>query len=324
MGVHGIMAGRISDWQIENLLLVGNGWVGWEGDIDGDDRNSGTLAFSHWTVAWNGCVESYPPGEMMGCWAQPAGGYGDGVGTGETGGNWLIKDSAFLYNTQDGLDLLYGNEDIEIEIYRSWFEGNAGNQLKTSGSLILENSVLIGNCNFFAGKDFVTTGAVDHCRATGVALSLVINDQQRALLTNNTFTGEGDCLIVPECEQEQRCTQPGTIILRNNLFQGQPDAIQQGELVCLVYEESFQTDPFDMDYSLIARVKDDACPGPNDICLDDLGLTSIELDDFDPRLTRASPAIDAGLWDVCPTQDYWGNPRPQGKGCDIGAHEWTP
>ena len=221
-------------------------------------------------------------------------------------------------------DSLYGNDDIEIEIYRSWFEGNAGNQLKTSGPLILENSVLIGNCSFFAGKDYVTTGAVDHCRATGVTLSLVINDQQRARLTNNTFTGEGDCLIVPECEPGNQCTHPGTIILRNNLFQGQPDAIQPGELVCLVYEEGFQTDPFDMDYSLIAGVKDDACPGPHDLCLDDLGLTSVELDNFDPQLTGGSPAIDVGLLDVCPGQDYWGNPRPQGTGCDIGAHEWTP
>jgi len=324
MGVHGIMAGRLSDWQIENLALVGNGWVGWEGDIEGDDSNSGTLSFSHWTVAWNGCVESYPPGEMMGCWAQPAGGYGDGVGTGETGGHWLIKDSAFMYNTSDGLDLLYGNEDINIEIYRSWFEGNAGNQLKTSGPLILENSVLIGNCNFFEGKDFSTSGVVDHCRATGVALSVVINDQQQARIINNTFTGEGDCLIVPECEAGHNCAQPGTIFLRNNLFQGQTDAIQPDELVCLVYEETFQSDPFDMDYSLIAGVKDNACPGPNDLCLDDLGLVSNDLDDFDPQLTGDSPAVDTGLLDVCPSEDYWGNPRPQGEGCDIGAHEWIP
>ena len=152
----------------------------------------------------------------------------------------------------------------------------------------------------------------------------MINDQQNARITNNTFTGEGDCLIVPECEPGHPCTQPGTIILRNNLFQGQRDAIQGGELVCLVYEESFQTDPFDMDYSLISRVKDDACPGLHDLCLADLGLGSIALDDFDPQLTGDSPAIDAGTMEACPAQDYWGNPRPQGAGCDIGAHEKTP
>ena len=152
----------------------------------------------------------------------------------------------------------------------------------------------------------------------------MINDQQNARITNNTFTGEGDCLIVPECEPGHPCTQPGTIILRNNLFQGQRDAIQGGELVCLVYEESFQTDPFDMDYSLITGVKDAACPGSHDLCLDDLWLASIELDNFNPQLTENSPAIDAGLSEVCPKLDYWGNPRPQGGGCDIGAHEWTP
>ena len=69
--------------------------------------NAGTLTFRHWTVEWNGCGETYPGGEPTGCWAQEAGGYGDGVGTGETGGDWIIEDSAFLHNTSDGLDLLY-------------------------------------------------------------------------------------------------------------------------------------------------------------------------------------------------------------------------
>ena len=40
------------------------------------------------------------------CWAQQTGGYGDGLGTTSTGGQWLIEDSFFHHNTSDGLDLL--------------------------------------------------------------------------------------------------------------------------------------------------------------------------------------------------------------------------
>ncbi len=329
MAVHGVWAGRLTDWEVQNLTLTGNGWAGWDGDIEGDDHNAGLLHFSHWDVTWNGCVESFPPGEMLGCWAQPAGGYGDGVGTGETGGRWLIEESTFKYNTQDGLDLLYGDDQVQIEIYRTWFEGNAGNQLKTSGPLTLVNSVLIGNCSFFEEKPFTASigasaSAVDHCRATGVALSMVISHGQTAALTNNTFTGEGDCLIVPECAEGSSCRQEGIITLRNNLFQGQPDVIQRGEQVCLLYAVGFAADPFDTDYSAISQVKDGACPGAHDLCREDLGLHERTLSRFDPRLLSGSIAIDAGLAEACPAEDYWGTPRPQGGGCDIGAAEWTP
>ncbi|MCK4450621.1 MAG: hypothetical protein KAX26_08520, partial [Anaerolineae bacterium] len=36
----GVWAGRLTDWTVENVRIAGNGWVGWDGDIDGDDSNS--------------------------------------------------------------------------------------------------------------------------------------------------------------------------------------------------------------------------------------------------------------------------------------------
>ncbi len=120
LAVAGIHAGRISNWRVEDTRLAGNGLAGWDGDlVQGSDSNSGTLEFSGWLVEWNGCVEGYPDEQPNGCWAQPAGGYGDGVGTGVTGGQWIIEDSAFLHNTSDGLDLLYASSDATIVIRRS-------------------------------------------------------------------------------------------------------------------------------------------------------------------------------------------------------------
>jgi len=77
----GIHAGRLKDWALDNVRIAGNGLAGWDGDLWDDlgDSNSGTMTFRHWTVEWNGCGETYPGGQPTGCWAQEAGGYGDGA-----------------------------------------------------------------------------------------------------------------------------------------------------------------------------------------------------------------------------------------------------
>ena len=130
----GVHAGRLTDWTVENVRIAGNGSAGWDGDLwdDNGDRNAGTLTFRHWTVEWNGCGETYPGEQPTGCWAQSAGGYGDGFATGASGGHWIIEDSVIRHNTSDGLDFLYVREPgSAIEIRRTLVEGNAGNQIKT-------------------------------------------------------------------------------------------------------------------------------------------------------------------------------------------------
>lgn len=75
-----------------------------------------------------------------------------------------------------------------------------------------------------------------------------------------------------------------------------------------------------MDYSLIADVKDDLCPGVHDICDLPLGLDSPALGGFDAHLLASSPAIGAALADVATVDDFDGRNRdPQP---DIGAYEW--
>jgi hypothetical protein len=314
----GVRAGRLTDWRVENVRIAGNGWVGWDGDIDGDDNNAGTLAFSRWTVEWNGCGETWPGGQPTGCWAQSAGGYGDGVGTGETGGRWVIESSAFLHNTSDGLDLLYVRRPgSAIEIRRSIAEGNAGNQIKTTGPALVENSIIVGNCGFFDGQAF--THNVDNCRAYGNALSLSLKPGDDAQVTNNTLTSEGDCLLTAECTGG--CDGTEQVRVRNNLFQGQVDFLQPFERTCLVYQETFPANPFDVDFSVIDGVKHDACPGPHDICGAEVGVANPGIDAFDAHLLAGSPAIDAGTADGAPADDYAGQPR-NGRP-DVGAHEYS-
>jgi hypothetical protein len=316
----GVHAGRLTDWTVENVRIAGNGMVGWEGDLwEGDSSNSGTLLFRHWTVEWNGCGETFPEGKPTGCWGQEAGGYGDGVGTAATGGHWIIEDSAFLHNTSDGLDLLYARlPDAAIEIRRSIAEGNAGNQIKTTGPVVIENSVVVGNCGFFDGQPF--TFNVDQCRAYGAAVSMDLMQGNQARIVNTTLAGEGDCLIGAECDENGHCNGSEKVLLRNNIFQGHTDFQQPDELTCLVYTETIPGKPFDMDYSIIDNVKDNPCPvGSHDICQPP-GLVNTGIDGFDAHLFQNSPAINAGTAEGVPKDDFSGQARDATP--DIGAYEW--
>ena len=316
----GVHAGRIADWTVERVRVAGNGSVGWDGDLwDAfGDSNSGTLTFRHLTVEWNGCGETYPGEQPTGCWAQSAGGYGDGFATGLSGGHWIVEDSVIRYNTSDGLDFLYVWEPgSSITIRRTLVEGNAGNQIKNArGPFLLENSIIVGNCGFFDGRPF--TYNVDNCRALGDALALGLAPGDHVTVTNNTFTSEGDCLVTAECYGT--CNGSEQALLRNNIFQGQVDLLQPFENTCLVYQETFPADPFDVDYSIINNVKDNLCPGAHHQCGVAPGLVNTSVDAFDAHLLQNSPAIDAGTTRGAPLDDFVGRARDALP--DIGAYEW--
>lgn len=314
----GIHAGRLRNWTLRRVRMAGNGWAGWDGDIDGDDANAGTMAFLGVRIEWNGCAERYPGGDPIGCWSQSAGGYGDGLGTGSTGGRWVFEESIVQYNTSDGIDLLY-LEDGTVEVRRTLVRGNAGNQIKTRGSTIVENAIVAGNCGSFDAQPY--TYWVDHCRAFGNALAFTLGRNEAVVLANNTLTSEGDCLLELECTN---AIGAGAIVARNNIFQGQPDFLAPGERTCLAYAGGgCGSDPFDIDYSVIAGVKDAACPGANDLCVGWAGLLDDSPDNFDAHIIPSSPAVDSGLGvgGLVPGEDFAGFVRPYGTGVDRGAYE---
>lgn len=314
----GIRAGRLRDWLVEDVRIAHNGWVGWDGDLPAeDDSNAGTLTFRRWVVEWNGCGESWPEGETVGCWGQSAGGYGDGVGTGATGGRWVIEDSRFMHNTSDGLDLLYLTEGTEVILERVHAEGNAGNQIKTKGATTMRNSLVVGNCGFFEGKSF--THHVDPCRAFGNAVSLGLRAGTEATLVNNTIVSEGDCALLLGGDG---CDGSEHVLSRNNVVYGLTDFHQPSERTCFAYTEC-PGDPLDHDYGVIHGVKSDPCPvGGNDLCADPR-FERMEPPYFDLRLAEDSPARDTGspVGGAVPAVDFRGHARPAGGGVDRGAYE---
>jgi hypothetical protein len=281
----GISAGRIQDWTIKNTNIDSNGWVGWNGDIGADSSNSGFIRFLKSSIQWNGCVEM-KDGSHQGCWAQQAGGYGDGIGTAATGGSWIFESSVVAYNTSDGIDLLYvKNAGGNVTVKDSKVGHNAGNQIKTRQNAVIENNVIIGDCAFH--ENYPSMDSVDLCRAAGNTLSLSLSADETILLKNNTITGEGDCLILTDGS--------GHLSVSGNIFDGRTDWRSQAsgapELTCYHYhmggvlEKKTET-------NLIYNVKEGCQAGQ--LCADPKFTNSIfEL--FNPLLQPASPAVGLGV-----------------------------
>jgi len=330
----GVHAGRLAGWTVERVRIAGNGWVGWDGDLwEGDDSNSGTLIFRRWTVEWNGCGETYPGGEPSGCWGQTAGGYGDGVGTGATGGDWIIEDSAFLHNTSDGLDLLYHSLGGRVVLDRVHAEGNAGNQLKIAGQVTITNSLLVGNCTFFEDQPF--TYNVDPCRALGNTLELAYTGGEQVSIVNSTFYGQGDGLVGGGPREGYACDGTETLVARNNVFLGDEEALSAGDITFLFYQEGCQDLKLDSDYDIAHTVKDGECgvassyvtSGAHDLCQDPQLSGPFSGMAYGMVPAPGSPAIDAGDNAICPAVDIRSLARPadgDGDGnaaCDMGAYE---
>ena len=326
MGIH---AGRVSNWTLERVKIIGNGWSGWNGDLWEDSSNSGTILFRDVEIAYNGCSEAYPAETitMNTCWGQETGGYGDGLGTFTTGGKWVFEDCKIHHNTSDGLDLLYLDTTGSVEVKRLWAEGNAGNQLKTSGPASVENSVLIGNCAFFAGQPLMLEG--DNCRAAGNTVSIDVHRGSRVTLMNNTVTGQGDCLLIVGCndsspeDPDPNCDGTERVLVNNTLFYGNLEWNQSDEWTCLTWYDDGQipADPLSMDYNLVFRAKDDPCPGSHDVCKQDPLLTNPDISKFDGHLLAASPAINMGTLTGSPVDDF--DRKSRDAQPDIGAYEYS-
>ena len=321
MAGNGVRAGRLRDWRLQRVRLRANGWAGWDGNLNqGEGKsssNSGYMHFSGGEIAWNGCGERYPGGQAFGCWAQQQGGYGDGLGTADSGGDWLFEDLSVHHNTSDGLDLLYMDGTGSVTIRRVRAQGNAGNQIKVSGPVTIENTIALGNCAFFADFPTSSLGDGDHCRAKGNTLSIRPTANSLAILRHNTLAGQGDCLMITSQGHAS-----ARVVVQNNAFIGGSEwrglpLLRQ--LTCAYYAMESAT-PVRFENNLFWSVKDGFCPSGN-LCGRDPMLARVAYPRFDATPRPGSPLIDAGETLAAPDHDFFRHPRPVGAAPDIGAIE---
>lgn len=329
LGSKGIHAGRLKDWTVEKTSISGNGFVGWDGDINTSGRNqnessnSGTMLFKEVSIDWNGCAETADGGHA-GCWGQSVGGYGDGLGTEQTAGDWIFEDSTFLHNTSDGLDLLYHRLGGTITVRRTQAEGNAGQQIKTAGDTVMTDNVVVGNCSFFDGQSF--THNVDSCRAAGTAIAVNASASgHQTTMYNNSVYSEGDCVMTADPASASM-----TIKSRNNIYYGDDDYTDggHGDRSCLLWSENDSLTNFDNDYSLIYGAKESdnykCSQGSHNICNSDplYIAAGTNVENFNLLVKSNSPVIDKGIQEPGVTSlDFLKRTRPQGEGVDMGAYE---
>ena len=310
----GIRAGGLRDWTVERVRLIANGRAGWSGDLGPGSSNSGQIILRNVEIAWNGCGERWQTRTPWACWAQRSGGYGDGLGTTHTGGQWLIEDTFVHHNTSDGLDLRYmdGAPTSSVTVRRLHALGNAGNQLKIRGNALVENSVIVGNCGNFSGKYFMVDG--DSCRAGGNAIQLVLTADDSVTVRHNTIAGEGGVLIgATEGDDSAR------IRIENNVLVGYPTFLDSRRLTSVFYANNA---PAHLSWAgnLVWNVKGDTCP-PDSICGKNPKLADMSLASFDAEPLRGSPVIDRVRSPAGLSRDFRHRPRPADRNADIGAIE---
>lgn len=205
----GILAARLHNITLNRVNLFANYGVGWDGDIeyldpDGSNlgnENTGSMIFKDTNINFNGCGLIYDPGsdqhnQPHACAKQDIGGYGDGMGTGKTGGDWIFDNVTVMHNSSDGIDLLYREFGGKIIIKNSHIEGNAGNQLKTAGNAEIVNNIIIGNCAWNSRQQKYMGEHGEICRAGGNTLSVhFTHADTQVILINNTVYSEGDVAI---------------------------------------------------------------------------------------------------------------------------------
>lgn len=190
---------------------------------------SGTITIDKSQMNWQGCIEDWQhPGTIIDhtCCSQSQGcSSAEAISMANTGGNWILTDSDFSYNTADNVDLLYLNRGIyaglgSLVAKRIRAEGAPGNSIKGPNNMYVEDSFLIGNCGFFDG--LVRTydnSTFDHCRSnTGnpVAIEWKSGDSSNPTLYNNTIVSNSDVVV----ETSQACTTGIDVIAQGNIFVG--------------------------------------------------------------------------------------------------------
>jgi len=311
MAKNGFNAGGLSNWTLERVKMNKNGSAGWDGNVSTGGYNSGAMVMRDIEIAWNGCGERVSTGEPWACWAQQTGGYGDGFGTIDTGGQWLIEDAFIHHNTSDGLDLRYmdGADGTNVTLRRIYSVANAGNQVKIKGNSLIENSVLVGQCTWFRGKYYMTEG--DLCRAYGSSLLLILTGNDVATVRHNTIAGEGDAQIA---YGEGASTDK--IYVQNNLVVGFPYYANTSSNTLFAGGGAPAAKSFSGNMGWNAR----SCPSGS-ICTQNPTLKNMTLASFDAEPLDGSPVVDKAPMISAVTTDFVMGARPAGAANDIGAYE---
>lgn len=348
LSYYGLQIGGFNGYTRDYVRIAGNHFANVEGDRAGHANTSfsGTITITNSQNRYAGCTEAYPPNatfahaDYVDCTDQNASGYGDGEGTYQTGGNWVIKNSDWSWSTSDGLDLLYHTSG-NVSIDKSRFEGNNGNSLKVvATNLDITNSVSISNCSYLYDNSKVfNTGTWSSCRANGgltvtPMLGSVINLFNNTIVSA-THTGGSAAVEVSGNTgagvNTSTCNGTEDWNFSNNIYYS-PNAawtLYYNDLGGVAAGCTTALNSAVTDHSIIYNFQSNPCPGgTGNLCATNPIFVATPSASSNDNLTKiylqsGSPARGAGtsgnsFWNT--STDY--NSYPQNSPVDIGALQY--
>lgn len=349
---YGVFGGSVNTITFDNVDVSYNSFGGWDGDSCGGAGTcglSGTMTFQNgFRMIYNGCIETNVYGTIAsnGCYSQDQSGYGDALGFGNTGGNWIFNDVNISHNVSDGIDLLYLNRGAysggSVTIKRSLFEGNAGNNVKVPNNMKFEDSFNIANCAYFAGQSFTCSSGTcgssfNNCRANGNAFSIEFKSGDNATprISSSTILTNSDVMLLTT----GTCTAGTDVFFSNNVVLGGTEYNDGSDLTSIYYEDGGTCNPdFIENNNICYNLKEgtNACNGTNSI--DGTGVPSTLFTgtltqgpgsyyssaNYVDQLTLHASSVARGVSDETFTGadavDY--NSYDRGAAWDAGAYEY--
>lgn len=195
----------------------------------GNMATAGGLTMNNSAIGWTGCTEAttgtgIQPIAAGSCTDGSGSNEGhDGLGTGNTTGWWNFNQATFLYNSEDGLDLLHSGLQGLI-VTNSLSYGNDGQQIKLgpADTVTIQNTRMVGNCarvlQPISGVNY--NNNLIGCRAANIAMTT-----EEDAFGTYTFQGDdmiavgGSSLEVVCAPGSEDCSEAG-IVMQNSTFLG--------------------------------------------------------------------------------------------------------
>lgn len=219
LGYAGLRFGRLSNLTVEDTRFYANAGINVDWDIDTDthsavganptcaslegcSKNTGNMRWIRAEISRAGCIEDNTTDDSLWqCYNQGSGGYADGIGGGETAGDWYFEDLIAHYNGQDALDLVYTRayaSEASVTVIRGDFRGNVGHDVKTAAPTIIESSLFVHNCRQADEPSGLWVSGSDRCRGSGGQVIGIPMDLARTVkIYNSTFWAEPDVIFSP-------------------------------------------------------------------------------------------------------------------------------
>jgi hypothetical protein len=309
---------------------------------------SGGLTLTNSIIEFSGCIEEYPIVHQypyIECRDQSTGGYGDGLGTASTSGDWIFDHDTFYANFQDGLDLLHsGMHTLSITNSKSIANDGQSYKIGSGDNVIFRNNLALVNCArilhpFGDEPASAIVPGVSPCRAGQDGVVFAFTDMGTYQVQNNTFSGYNATMFDIGCEGGWEYCQNAVSTFQNNIVIGYSSNLDgnDGRLPGLFYLGNASMPANSgwavRDHNFFYNVR--YCPTPlqtGETCnAASPGLTALpaspitsptSLDTFSALPLASSPLIGAGIALSSVLTDSTGALRP--KPPAIGAMEYAP